>query len=80
MSEKGDSSSSKNDSSLLSATFTVKFELIFVVTLENAFSLRFYFKARTLIFPKKGTRDFKNSPPFERSACFYVTINDNALH
>ena len=26
---------------------------------------------------KKSTRDFQNSPPFERSACFYVTINEN---
>ena len=24
--------------------------------------------------------DFQNSPPFERSACFYVTINGNFKH
>ena len=24
---------------------------------------------------KSGTRDFHNSPPVERSACFYVIIN-----
>ena len=24
-----------------------------------------------------GTRDFQNSLPFERSACFYVTISEN---
>ena len=23
------------------------------------------------------TRDFQNSPPLERFACFYVTINEN---
>ena len=23
---------------------------------------------------KNGTKDFQNSPPFERLACFYVTI------
>ena len=26
---------------------------------------------------KNGTRDFQNSLPFERSACFYVTITGN---
>ena len=26
---------------------------------------------------QNGIRDFQNSPPFERSACFYVTINVN---
>ena len=26
---------------------------------------------------KNGTRDFENSPLFERSACFYVTISEN---
>ena len=29
---------SKNDSLLLSVTFTAKFELVFVLTFENAFS------------------------------------------
>ena len=24
--------------------------------------------------------DFQNSPPFERSACFYVTISENFEH
>ena len=26
---------------------------------------------------KNGTREFQNSPPFERLACFYVTISEN---
>ena len=26
------------------------------------------------ILLKNGTRDFKNSPPFERLACFHVTF------
>ena len=26
---------------------------------------------------KIGTTDFQNSPPFDRSACFYVTISEN---
>ena len=32
---------------------------------------------RVYILLKKRTRDFRNSPPFERSACFYVTICEN---
>ena len=26
---------------------------------------------------QNGTRDFQNSPPFERSACFYVAISES---
>ena len=29
------------------------------------------------VLPENGTRDFENSPPFESSACFYVTISEN---
>ena len=36
---------SKNEWLVLSARFTVKVELVFVLTLENAFSWRFDFKA-----------------------------------
>ena len=36
---------SKNGWLLLSASFTAKFRLVFVLTLENAFSLRFHFQA-----------------------------------
>ena len=32
---------------------------------------------RAKILLKKCTRDFQNRPPFERSACFYVTISGN---
>ena len=35
----------ENERLLLSAGFTAKFELVFVVTQENAFSERFRFKA-----------------------------------
>ena len=28
-------------------------------------------------FLKNGTRDFQNSPPLERSTCFYVTTTGN---
>ena len=31
-------------------------------------------------FHRKGTRDFENSPPFERSAYFYVTVTGNSEH
>ena len=63
--------------------FTAKFGLVFVSTLENAFSQRFYFQAnRKSICSSKpnGTRDFRNSSPFERSACFYVTISKSFEH
>ena len=68
---------SKNEWLLLSVSFTAKFGLIFVLTLENAFSLRFHFKAirKSTCSFKNGNRDFQNSPPFKRSACFYVTIS-----
>ena len=32
---------------------------------------------RAKILLKNGTRDFQNDPPFERSACFYVTISES---
>ena len=32
---------------------------------------------RAMILLQNGTRDFQNSPLFERSACFYVTISGN---
>ena len=38
MSEKRDSSNSKNEWLLLSVTFTAKLELVFALTSENAFS------------------------------------------
>ena len=40
---------------------------------------RFHFKAnrKSIGFSKKSTRDFQNSSPFERSACFYVTTSRN---
>ena len=84
MFEKCDSSNhyqinSKDDWSLLSARFTAKFVLVFVLSLGNAFSQGFHFKAnrKSMGSFKNGTRDFRNRPPFERSACFYVTINRN---
>ena len=71
---------SKDKWLLLSASFTTKFVLVFVLTLENAFSQRFYCKAnrdRAQVLLKNSTRDFQNSSPFKRSACFYVTISGN---
>ena len=32
---------------------------------------------RAWILLKSGIRDFQNSPPFQRSACFYVTVCGN---
>ena len=50
--------------------------MVFVLTQENAFFQRFHFKfnRNNTDSSKNGTRDFQNSPPFERSACFYVAI------
>ena len=44
-----------------------------------AFSQRFQFKAKrkSLGSSRNGARDFQNSPPFERSACLYVTISED---
>ena len=55
------------------------FGLVFVLRLENAFLGGFILKPteRAYILLKKGTRDFQNRPPFERSLCFYVTITGN---
>ena len=70
---------SKNEWLLLSASFTAKIGLIFVLPLENAFSLRFHFKAsrKSIDSSKNCTGDFQNVTPFERSASFYVTIGGN---
>ena len=32
---------------------------------------------RTEVLLKNGTRDFQNSSPFERLACFYLTISES---
>ena len=70
---------SKNEWLILSASFTAKFELVFVLTLGNVFSKRFDFKAnrKNMIFLKSNTRNFQKTHPFERSACFYMTISGN---
>ena len=68
---------SKSEWLLLSAGFTAKFQLVFVLRLESAFSYRFDFKAnrKSIDSSKKRTRDFQNSPPFKSSACFYETTS-----
>ena len=65
-----------------SACFTAKFDLVFVLTQENTFSWRFDFKSNegASVHLQCGTWDFQNSSPFERSACFYVTITANFEH
>ena len=65
---------------LLSASFTAKFALVFVLTLENAFQMkRLHFKTnrKSRDFSKSSTRNFRNSPSCVRSACFYLTISGN---
>ena len=53
------------------SNFTAKFELVFVLQL---FVLSFHFKANreSICSSTKRYRDFQNSPPFEKPACFYV--------
>ena len=70
---------SKNEWLLLPASFKAKFGLAFVLTLESAFLSGFILKPteRAQVLLKSGTRDFQNSLPFERSACFYMTIAEN---
>ena len=41
----------------------------------RGFILKLTERAQVLL--KNGTKDFPNSPPFERSACFYMTISEN---
>ena len=51
----------------MNVTFTVKLELVFVLTFGNAFSKGFYFKTnrKSIGSSKNSTRDFQNSPTFE---------------
>ena len=63
----------------ISTGFTAKFDLLLVLTQENAFSKRCHFKfnRKSIGSSKKSIRNFWNSPPFEGSACFYVTVTGN---
>ena len=45
-------------SSSISAKFTAKFELVFILTQENAFSLRFDFNANGKTVDSSTKRDF----------------------
>ena len=63
MFEKSDSSNRQKwivTSFSVSAGFTAKFELVFILTQENAISLRFHFKTsrKSIGSSKKGTGDF----------------------
>ena len=52
------------------------FGLVFVLT-KTLFLRGFILKPteRAYVLLKNCTRDFQNSPPLERSACFHVTIS-----
>ena len=64
---------------LFSGRFAAKFELLFVLTWKTLFLRGSILKPteRTEAFLKSGTRDFQNSLPFEKSACFYVAVSEN---
>ena len=72
---------SKNEWLLLPASFSAKFVLVFVHW-KTLFLRGFILKPteRTKALLKNGTRDFQNSPPFERSLCFYMTISEDFKH
>ena len=59
-----------------------KIWVIFCLNTGKRFFLEVSFssqqKAQVLL--KNGTRYFQNSSPFERSACFYATSNENFEH
>ena len=59
--------------------FTAKFGLIFVLSLKALFLIGFILKPteRAQVLLKNSARDFENSSPFERSACFYVRTSGN---
>ena len=69
----------KNEWLLLSASFTTKSGKVFVLRLENVLLRGFILKPaeRAQAFLKKFTRNFQNSPPFEISAYFFVTVSGN---
>ena len=64
---------SKNEWLLLSVTFTAKLEsktfFLGVLILKPT--------ERAKVLLKNGTMDFQNIPPFERSACLYLTIRES---
>ena len=70
---------SKNDWLLLQTSFAAKSGLVFVLHWKTLFLRGFILRPaeRAQVLLKKGTMDFQNSPPFERSVCFYVTISES---
>ena len=66
----------KNEWLLLSASFTAKFELVFVLKPENAFSERFHFKAsRKKIGSSTKRSSTRESPLFKRSESFFEIMS-----
>ena len=58
----------KNERLLLSASFTPKFELVFVLTQENVRGFFSKSRERAQVILRNGTGEFQNGHPFERSA------------
>ena len=57
--------------------FEAKLELVSVLTQENALSLALKLTEGAQVLLENANTHFQNRPPFERSACSYVTINGN---
>ena len=62
-----------------SSKFYGKIWVGFCLNTENAFSERFHFESnrKGKVVLKNSTKDLQNSPPFEKLACFYMTITEN---
>ena len=69
---------SKNGWLLLSASFTAKFS--FCLNTGKRFFLDVSFSSQQKEHRFFLKRDFQNSSPIERSACFYATISENFEH
>ena len=77
--KKGSSKDCKNERLLISASFMAKIAFGFCLNTGKHIFLEVSFKTKrkSIDSSKKRYRGFPNSPPFQRLACFYVTISVN---
>ena len=70
---------SKNEWLVLSANFTTKFELVFVLTREIAFFKGFKVNRKSVGSSKNVFRDFQNSSPFEHGVIILNRSNNSVF-
>ena len=75
----GSSKDFKNERLLISASFMTKIAFGFCLNTGKHIFLEVSFKTKrkSIDSSKKRYRGFPNSPPFQRLACFYVTMSVN---